>query len=282
MTINKKNNKIKSESLPLWIRFLPLILFLFLWEFIARISDHGVFFYGSPLSVSKYIIRKVADGSLIVDSGVTLFEVIIGFLLGNLLGSILGLLFWYNQKISTVVRPYIIVIGAIPILAFAPIIIIWFGVGIFAKIVIVTLSTFVVATSQSFEGALQADPKFINLLKSFGASRFTIFRKVIIPSSLSWLFAGFKLNIGFAILGAFIGEFISAEAGLGHLIIQSMGLFNTPLVLAAVVMICIISYLLNFLLKLIQKWLMPWQVDIIEKISNGKNGIEIDEEYQND
>jgi NitT/TauT family transport system permease protein len=117
----------------------------------------------------------------------------------------------------------------------------------------------VVSIVQAFEGANQTDVKFIDLLYSMGASKFVTFRKVVIPSTMSWLMAGYKINVGFALLGAFIGEFISSQAGLGHLIIQAMGLFNIPLVLAGVVGICVLSLILTGGVWLLQGWLMPWQ-----------------------
>ena len=250
------NNK---KGTAWWIKLIPLIVLLALWEITVNSIERGVFFFGSPSTIFKFLYLKSIDGSIWIDTGVTLFEVIVGFIIGNVLGSIFGLSFWYNKTIAEIIRPYILVAGSIPVIAFAPIIIIFFGIGIWSKIVLVIFSTVVVATVQAFEGASQTEKKYIDYLQSLGASRWMIFRKVVIPSSLIWLFAGFKLNIGFAILGAFLGEFISAEAGLGHLIMQAMGLFNTPLVLAGVVMISLMSLVLNKIIAFLQARFLPWQ-----------------------
>src|SRR5207237_5531816 len=106
---------------------------------------------------------------------------------------LLGLALCYRPAVSQIVRPYIFVAGSIPILALAPMIVIWFGIGLFAKVVIVALSTVIVATIQAFEGGINTNPDFIELLNAQGASRFTTFRKVVVPSSLLWLFAGLTL-----------------------------------------------------------------------------------------
>jgi len=111
--------------------------------------------------------------------------------------------------------------------------IMWFGTGLFAKIMMAMLSTIIIAFSQSYEGARNVEIKQINLLRSFGANKSLIFKKLIIPSSLIWVFNSLRLTVSFALLGAFIGEFISAEAGLGYRILKAGGLYDVPLVLAS-------------------------------------------------
>ncbi|MCH9650797.1 MAG: ABC transporter permease [Deltaproteobacteria bacterium] len=240
------------------LRVSPLIILLILWEVAARTVERFAFFYGAPSRILSNLVAKTADGSLIVDTGITATEILVGFVLGNLVGSLLGLSFWYEPRVAYLVRPYVVVIGSIPVLALAPIIIIWFGIGIWAKIIVVALSTVAVATTQAFTGAENADPKHIQLLASYGSSRSTIFRKVVIPSSMTWLFAAYKLNVGTAILGAFIAEFIAAEAGLGNLIIRSMGLFDTSMVLTGVLVLCFLSLAITDVVGRVQRRVMPW------------------------
>jgi NitT/TauT family transport system permease protein len=248
-----------ESKFPKWVNFIPLAIFLVVWELSSRSIERGVFFFGSPYTVGKFLYLKTLDGSLLVDMGITLYETVLGFIIGNLAGSIIGMGLWYFPRLSKVSKPYIIAFGSIPIFAVSPIIIIWFGIGLKSKIYLAALSTVVVSIVQAFEGANQADNKLIDLLYSMGASKFVTFKKVVIPSTMAWLLAGYKINVGFALLGAFIGEFISSEAGLGHMIIQAMGLFNIPLVLAGVVGICILSLTLTGGVWLLQRWLMPWQ-----------------------
>lgn len=255
----RTNENAKRRRISLFLRLVPLVAFLCLWELVARSVERGTFYYGSPSSVGALLVAKLFDGSLIRHTLITSYEVLLGFCIGNAGGIVLGLALCYRPTISQIMRPYIVVIGSVPILALAPMIVIWFGIGLYAKIVIVALSTVVVATIQAFEGGINTNPEFIELLNAQGASRFTVFRKVVVPSSLLWLFAGLKLNVGFAILGAVVGEFIAANAGLGHLIFESMGLFNTPALLVGVVMICVISILLTSAIGFLQRKVMPWK-----------------------
>ncbi len=248
----------QAKRIPTWLKFVPLFVFLIFWELSATSIERGVFFFGSPSTVGKFLWIKTMDGSLPYDMGITLYETVLGFIIGNIVGSVIGMGLWYFPRLSQVSKPYITAFGSIPIFAVSPIIIIWFGIGLKSKVILAGLSTVVVSIVQAYEGATQTDQKLIDLLLSMGASKFITFKKVVVPSTLAWLLAGYKMNVGFALLGAFIGEFISSEAGLGHMIIQAMGLFNIPLVLAGVVGICILSLVLIKCVGLLQSRLMPW------------------------
>ncbi len=130
-----------------------------------------------------------------------------------------------------------------------------------SKIVLVTLSTLALAVTQSYKGAMEIDINKINMVKSFGANKNQIFKKLVVPSSLSWVLSAIKLNIGVALLGAFIGEFISSSAGLGYYIIRSSGLYNIPAVFAGIVLIVLIALFLNFIADIIEKKVAPWTID---------------------
>jgi NitT/TauT family transport system permease protein len=240
------------------LHLAPLVIFLGLWQFAVGRIERGTFFYSSPQLVAEAFWNQAVSGRLWHNTEFTLFAVLMGFVLGNLIGILAGTVLSYHRIFSQVATPYLAVLGSVPVLAFAPMIIIWFGIGLASKIAMAAFSTAVVATTQTFQGAENAPPSAILLLESLGASRWAVFRKVIIPASLTWLFSGLKLNIGVAILAVFIGEFISAEAGLGYQIVVDMGLFKTSSVIAGVLAISILSLVLNGLIDLLQRKLMPW------------------------
>lgn len=244
------------------IKFIPLLVLLASWEFFANIVERGTFFFGSPSTIAMALYPRIANGIFFIDSAVTFYEAFLGFLIGNFIGTSVGLLLWYFPLASKISRPYIIALGSIPIFAVSPIVIIWFGIGITSKVILAALSTVVIATVQAFEGASQTNTKLLDQLYSMGATKFQTFKKVVIPSTVAWLFAGYKLNVAFALLGAFIGEFISAEKGLGYMIMMAMGLFNIPLVLGGVLGISLISLLLTLLIGWFQKIVIPWQTKI--------------------
>ncbi|MBM2814407.1 MAG: binding-protein-dependent transport system inner rane component [Ignavibacteria bacterium] len=249
----------KTKYEPKWIKVIPLLIFLISWEIIVHFIDYGDFYFASPSGIAITLYNQLMSGKLLIDTGVTLIEVLSGFILGNLIGTIIGIIFWYNKNISLIIKPYLTVLGSIPIIAIAPILIIFFGIGMLSKIIIVFLSTVVISTIQAYEGATQTDKQYILYLQSIGSTRLQIFRKIVLPSSLIWLFTGFKLNIGFAILGAFIGEFISSNQGLGHMIIIAMGLFDTKVIFSGIVVISIMSFSLNRIIEYFQKKYLPWQ-----------------------
>jgi NitT/TauT family transport system permease protein len=240
-------------------RFLPLIVFLALWEYVISPVGKNEFLFSKPSKIFKSLYENIANGILVNDFLITSYETIVGFLLGSFTGVSFGFLLWYSKRVAYISKPYIVALGSIPIFALAPMTIIWFGTGLFAKIMMSALSVFAVAVVQAFNGASNVDEQQITLLKSFGAHRFTIFKKVVLPSSLIWVLSSFKINIGFALLGAFIGEFISAERGLGYRMIKSAGLYNTSLLLAALLLLIVLAFILNWLVQYLEKKLIYWK-----------------------
>ncbi len=241
------------------LTIIPLIIFLLLWEFFASLKDSNQFLFASPSTVFNSLIENIKNGVLIKDFYITAFEIITGFIIGNVLGSLIGLSLWFSKTVAEISRPYVVALGSIPIFAIAPMMIIWFGTGLYAKVMMVILSTILVAITQSYEGAKNVNIEQINLLKSFGATKIQIFKKLIVPSSLLWVFNSLKLNIFYAILGAFIGEFISAEAGLGYRILKASGLYDIPLVLASVILLVLLAFILNTIIDLIERRKNAWK-----------------------
>lgn len=233
-------------------RALPLIIFVLFWEFSVRGQERLIFFFGSPSQIGEYLYSKTIDGSLPIDFAVTFVEALAGFILGNLGGTLLGLSLWYSKTAFAISKPYIIALGSAPIFALAPILVIWFGTGIFSKIMIATLSTVFIALFQSYTGASEVSRDYLRLMQTFGASKNQVFRKVIAPSAVVWVISAFKMNVGFALLGAFIGEFISSNQGLGHLILVASGLFNISLVLCGVLLLIVIALILSFAVSRIE------------------------------
>lgn len=240
-------HKLKNISYKL----LPGLIFILIWQF--YIGHKGLeFYYGLPSRIAAYLVKKTLDGSLLYDTFLTSIETIIGFIAGNIIGVAIGLSLWFSKTVFNISKPYIVALGSSPIFALAPLMIIWFGTGIFSKIMMATLSTLFIALFQAYSGASEVNPDYIKLLKVYKAPRMQIFRKIIVPSSVVWVISAFKINVGFALLGAFIGEYISSSAGLGHLILVASGLFDISLVLTGVFMMIAIAILLNYLVGKIE------------------------------
>ncbi|MBZ0188152.1 MAG: ABC transporter permease [Candidatus Obscuribacterales bacterium] len=242
-----------------WLYLLPLIGFVLIWYAYTAGSADRQFIFSSPEKVWQASIRLIRSGELFHHSLITLFEALCGFGLGTSIGAIIGLSLWYSKNVAAIARPYIAALGSIPIFALAPIIIVWFGIGLLSKVMLAFLSTVVVAIVQAYQGANSVEPRFTRFMAVVGASRMQVFRFLVIPSSLIWVVNAMKLNIGLALLGAFIGEFISAQQGLGYMIVKASGLFDMATVLTGVLALMIIALVLATLVEALEKRLLAWK-----------------------
>ena len=249
----------KNKIINICLGLLPLISFLLIWEFLIATTPKNIFLFSSPSFVFTSLLDNFKNGSLPQDILITGQEALYGFIIGNLLGAIIGLSLWYSKRIANLTKPYIIAIGSIPVFSIAPMMIIWFGTGMYAKVMLAAISTITIAITQSYEGAKHVDIQQINLFRSFKANRTQIFVKLIVPSSLIWLFNSLKLNISFALLGAFLGEFISSEEGLGHRIFKAGGTYDVALVIASLICIVLLALFLSYIIYLFEKTMLKWK-----------------------
>jgi NitT/TauT family transport system permease protein len=229
------------------------------WEYCTRNQALNAFLFGSPSAIWGFLVKMWQDGSLVRYAWVTGSETLLGFLLGNVIGTVLGLGLWYSRFVSRVVQPFIVAIGSIPIVALAPIVIIWFGTGLASKVAMSTLSVVVVALVIAYKGALSVDDDQVNLMRTLGASKGQIFRKLVVPASLGDIFAGLKLTVGFALIGAIVGEFMSSSEGLGHAIFKAGSLYIIAKVFAALVATIALALFLSFVVGKLERVLMPWR-----------------------
>jgi NitT/TauT family transport system permease protein len=251
--------KLRSAAMVLGAQLAILLAFLGFWDHMTSRNSAAAFMFGSPSAIAGFLAQMARDGSLWRDSYVTGAETLLGFFVGNLVGTVIGLSLWYSRFVSRVVEPFVIAVGSIPIIALAPIIIIWFGTGFISKVAMSTLSVVIVALVTSYKGAVGVDPDQINLMRTLGASKFQIFRKLVVPASLTDIFAGLKLTVGFALIGAIVGEFMSSSEGLGHAIFKAGSLYIIPKVFAALVATIALALILSFVVGKIERLLMPWR-----------------------
>ena len=253
---------LKSRALVLITQIAILVVLLVSWELATINSQLTAFLFGSPSAIWGFLVQMWLDGSLITDTQITALETLLGFLAGNVLGTVIGLALWYSRFVSRVVQPFVVAIGSIPIIALAPICIIWFGTGLASKVAMATLSVVVVALVTAYKGAMSVDVDQIYLMRTLGASKGHIFRKLIVPASLGDIFAGLKLTAGFALIGAIIGEFMSSSAGLGHAIFKAGSLYIIPKVFAALVVTIALALCLTYVVGKLEKLLLPWRPDL--------------------
>lgn len=241
--------KIASKIYP----FIPLVIFLSLWEIFTMNSQKYTGLFSRPSKIVSTLFDKISNGELIHHFGVTAFEAFAGLMLGVLVGSVIGFQLLYFPKVSKISKYYVIALSYIPIFAIAPMLIIWFGIGIKMKILAAFFSTVFVATFQAYQGGQNIDKRDADFFKLNGASDKQRFWKLTFPSSIDWLIQSLKLNSSLAVLGAFIGEFISSEKGLGYIIVKAQGLYRVHEVLAATICIIILTLIFNLCAILIEK-----------------------------
>ena len=215
-----------------------------------------------PRTIAAGLVTTVNDGSIWNDTFLTGSETLAGFVLGNAIGTAIGLSLWYSRFVSRIVQPFIMALGSIPIVALAPIAIIWFGTGFASKVAMATLSVVVVSLMISYKGAMGVEPDQINLMRSLGASKHQIFGLLIVPASFTDIFAGLKLTVSLALIGAIIGEFMSSTAGLGHEIFKAGSLYAIGQVFAELVITVALALILSSVVTRVEKWLLPWRHDL--------------------
>ncbi|CAM5761457.1 ABC transporter permease [Labrys miyagiensis] len=241
------------------LQILIVACLLGYWEWGASNGTISKFLFASPSMIWEVLVERFQSGELLTDIQVTTMETLIGFAIGAVGGSALGLLLWYSRFISDLTAPFIAAIGSIPVLAIAPITIIWFGTEMLSKVMIVAFSCVVVSLTTSYRGARRTDPDLINLMRSFNASRTTIFTKLVVPASMTWVVSGLKLNVGFALVGAIVAEYISSEAGVGHMILLGSSNFGMNIVLAGVALVMVMMLVFNGLVTLLERAILSWE-----------------------
>lgn len=237
---------------------LPLLMLILAWHIATHNDDNAKFILSTPQETVHTFLTLLFNGELLYHAWITSVEATLGFLLGTVTGTLIGLALWYSPLASKIAKPYLIALGAIPIFALAPVLIVWFGVGLFSKVIMAALPTFIIAINQAYQGSQSCDPQHLRLLTTLGASKGQTFRFVVVPTSLTWVLNSMKLNIGLALMGAFIGEFISAQAGLGYLILKAAGLYNMAIVFSACIMLTIIAMILTKMVSAVETRLFQW------------------------
>ena len=214
-----------------------LIGALSLWEIGARAGWIDAFFWSQPSAIANTMAIFFASGDAWVDISFTFRSTILGFLIGTTAGSLLGLSFWWSRNYAAVVQPYVICLESIPKLALAPLIILVFGIGLVSKVAVATALTLVVSTLTAYAGVKALDPDGEKLFYSLGATRLQVFRKLVVPFCLPWIISVLRVNIGLALTGAIVGEFIASQHGLGRAILYAGQTYDIALVWVAVLVL---------------------------------------------
>ncbi|MDX9871644.1 MAG: ABC transporter permease [Clostridia bacterium] len=236
--------------------FAFLVLLILLWEGAVRALQIDKFILPSPSVIFKALFGSAL--LLLEHSKYTAGEAFFGFVLAVAGGMLLAGLMSFFSGVKKTLYPLVILSQTIPIMALAPLLIIWFGYGLLPKIMVVALVCFFPITVSLAEGLAKADADMIRLLQSMGAGKLQIFTKVQLPSALPALFAGLKISATYSMMAAVIGEWLGASRGLGVYLTRSMHSFQTQQLFAAIIVISILSLCFVGLVGLLGRILIPW------------------------
>jgi NitT/TauT family transport system permease protein len=245
-------------AMVLWQTALGIAI-LFVWQGASgRLVDN--FFISNPIDVGRRLAEWTLDGSIFVHLWATIYATTVGFTLGSVIGAVLGIWLGVSPFASRLLNPYLNALNALPKVALAPLFVLWFGLGIDSKIALAAVLVLFLVFLNTFAGVRQVDQDLIDGARLMRATRMQVISKVIVPSALSWLFAGLRVSVPYALIGAVLGEMIASNRGLGYLVQFSGAQFDTAGVFAVLIVIALLAMALNFVVDIVQNRMERWRI----------------------
>jgi NitT/TauT family transport system permease protein len=242
-----------------WLGLISITVGVLLWQIITSYGGIPNFILPSPLSVWTRFLKALSDGSLLYHTAITLIEIVLGLLVGTIFATLVGYVLAKSRSLEKVLSPYLVASQAIPIVAIAPLLVIWLGDGILSKVVICALIVFFPVLVNTIVGVRAVPTALYDLMNSLHASRSQILWKVEVPASLPVFLGGLRVGATLSVIGAIVGELVDAEEGLGFLLQLGDFQYDTPMVFVAVFMLIVLALMLYGLVVLLEKRLLQWQ-----------------------
>jgi ABC-type nitrate/sulfonate/bicarbonate transport system permease component len=240
-----------------WLPPLSLVsAILLVWQVAATVLQVPRWLLPSPVDIAEAVVTS--SELLLGHSWVTFQEVTIGFILSLIAGVTLAVAIAYSKTLERAIYPFVIASQTIPVVAIAPILLIWFGYGLLPKVMVVALICFFPICVNMVDGLRSVDPELVSLMRTFGSTRWQIFAKAQFPASLPFLLSGTKVAIAVSVIGAVMGEWVGASSGLGYFMVRSASQFQTARVFAAIVLLSAMGIALFALASLTERYLLPW------------------------
>lgn len=244
-----KKNKFAVTS----TRAVILVLCIILWEVLARNNIIDAFITSQPTRIIRTLHNLYKEGELFKHIGITCLETVVGFLLGTIIGTSAATILWTSSFLSKVFEPYLVILNSLPKVALGPIFIVWIGAGPASIIMMALAISLIVTIMEVLSGFLGVDKDKIRLVEAFGANRFQVFTKVVLPSTKPTIINSLKINVGLSWVGVIMGEFLVSRAGIGYLIVYGGQVFKLDLVMASVIILGIAAALMYQCIVLIEK-----------------------------
>jgi NitT/TauT family transport system permease protein len=249
---------LESAGRRMWLyRVLLFVAILGVWQ-LASGPLIPEFFISKPSAIAASLLQKVARGNLFFHIGITAAEAFIGFLVGAFLGTLAGVLLGRIPFLADLLQPFILAFYSLPKIALAPLFVLWIGIGIEMKIVLTATVVFFLVFLNTFTGVRNVSKELEAILYLMGANERHVLTKVVLPSAITWVFAGLRISVPYALIGAIVGELIASNRGLGFVLASASSQFDTAGVFATLIVIMLLAFVLNTMVQLAETWLMPW------------------------
>jgi NitT/TauT family transport system permease protein len=248
----------------LLLQVLVAVVSVALWYVLTTYPIFGKlvlppFFFSNPVDVAKQIASWFASGVIWKHLWVTLIESILAFVFGSIGGVLIGFWFALQPRTAAVFDPYVKMINALPRVVLAPIFTLWLGLGIWSKVALGFTLVFFIVFFNVYQGVKEVSPTVLANARMLGMSERQLMRHVYWPSALSWMFSSLHTAVGFAVVGAVVGEYLGAAAGLGYLIQQAEGVFDVAGVFAGMFVLAVFVVVIDMIVSLIEKRLLIWR-----------------------
>lgn len=247
------------QSLSRWLGILSTLLAIPAWMLIVRVSGLPKFILPSPVDVWLRFLKALNDGSLLYHTGVTLSEIVLGLLAGVTFATMVGYALAKSRALEKVLSPYLVASQAIPVIAIAPLLVIWLGDGILSKVVICALIVFFPVLVNTIVGVRAVPTALYDMMYSLRANRWQILLKLELPASLPVLLGGLRIGATLSVIGAIVGELVDAEQGLGFLLQLGDFQYDTSMVFVAVFTLIALALSLYGVVTLLEKRFLKWQ-----------------------
>jgi NitT/TauT family transport system permease protein len=230
-----------------------------MWELATARGWIDPFFVSRPTALASQIFQWVRSGFIFRHLWVTMQETVIGFAVGTGLGVAVGFLFAHRERVAAIFDPVMVALNAMPRVVLAPLFILWFGLGLLSKVVMVVSLVFFVVFFSTYTGLREVDRDLINNARILGATPRHLMRHVLLPSALTWIFSSLRTSVGFALIGAVVGEYLGSHEGMGYVISYAESMFNATGVLAGLIVLMVAVTLIDLGLKKLDTRFSYWK-----------------------
>jgi len=233
--------------------FFGFLIVIATWYLLATSFDLS-FFIGHPIEVAKILFENTINFNFPYHALYTGSEALLGLLIGTVLGAFLGMLSWYKPVLYALFRPYVFIASVVPVFSFAPLIIIWFGISFSMKVALAAFASFIITYTEASYQSTELSQKEIKRIELMNANRFQILRFFVFPSILFRIILSAKKNVSNALLGVFIGEFLSSNKGIASEMIKAGALYQVSYVWAAAIYLVLLAFILLLMVSVVDKY----------------------------